>query len=410
MPRPPQAAQSNSQPRVLFVNTRSVAGADVAVHLSLIQHLGAQGIDVHVATNRNAIDFAQTLEILKSVAGLKPLALDLGRETAGSGGNLAAKSTNALRNVGAAVSLARLAVYIRKHRIDFVHVTDRPRDALFATALVRMGVCKSIVHVHNKWNDGIGRAAMLAVKHCTRIIAISQFTRCSMLDGGLPDAKVAVCHNATDTTRFDPLRVMRGELRSRLNLKPDTPLIGIVARIMLWKGHQELIEAMRLVKTAVPNAHLAIIGRTVDMPPYGGQEFERGLRQRISELNLEDCVHWSGWHDDMPGIMADLDILAVPSWEEPFGLVVTEALAMQTPVVGFASGALPEIIENGTEGLLTPARNTDALADALIALLQDSSRREEMGKRGRERVLAQFTPQQQAQRMADIYRQALGRQ
>ena len=127
-------------------------------------------------------------------------------------------------------------------------------------------------------------------------------------------------------------------------------------------------------------------------------------------MRLNDCIHWSGWHDDMPGIMADLDILAVPSWEEPFGLVVTEALAMQTPVVGFASGALPEIIENGIEGLLTPSRDADALADALIALLQDSSRREEMGKRGRARVLAQFTPQQQAQRMADIYRQALGRQ
>ena len=70
MPRPPQAAQPNSQPRVLFVNTRSVAGADVAVHLSLIQHLGAQGIEVHVATNRNAVDLTQTLDILKSVAGL----------------------------------------------------------------------------------------------------------------------------------------------------------------------------------------------------------------------------------------------------------------------------------------------------------------------------------------------------
>ena len=395
------------RPRVLFVNTRSVMGADVAVHITLIQHLQAQGVEVHVATNRNAIDIQQMRAILQSVPGLHFQELDLGQESSASSGNPAAKLLGLARNAGAFVSLARLAGYIRKHKIDFVHVTDRPRDALFATALVRMGLCGSILHIHNKWNDAIGRAAMLAVKHCTRIIAISQFTRASMLEAGLPADKIAVCYNATDVTIFDPTRTTKGKLRAHLGLDAQTPLIGIVARIMLWKGHQELVEAMRAVKTAVPNAHLAIIGKTVDMPPYGGVEFETKLRARIADLNLADCIHWAGWHDDVPGIMADLDILAVPSWEEPFGLVVTEALAMQTPVVGFASGALPEIIHNGVDGLLTPPRDANALAEALISLLQDPEKRIAMGKAGRSRVLEAFTPQHQAAEMASIYRSAL---
>ena len=406
MSETPQDTPFASRPRVLFVNTRSVVGADVAVHLLLIQHLQAQGVETHVATNRNAVDVEQTLTLLRGVPGLRYLSMDLGRENTGSR-SLPGRLLGLGRNAGAFASLAKLARYARQHKIDFIHVTDRPRDALFATALTRLTRCGSIVHVHNKWNDSIGRAAMLAVKHCTRIIAISQFTRGSMLDAGLPARKIAVCHNATDIEQFDPDTTPRGALRALLNLNSDTPLIGIVARIMLWKGHQELIEAMRAVKDAIPNAQLAIIGQTVEIPPYGGAKFDADLRARITELGLADCVHWAGWHDNMAGIMTDLDVLAVPSWEEPFGLVVTEALAMRTPIVGFDSGALPEIVRNGMDGLLTPPRDASALGEALITLLQDPARRIEMGKQGRERVLSDFTPQHQAAAMASIYRNAL---
>jgi glycosyltransferase involved in cell wall biosynthesis len=82
-------------------------------------------------------------------------------------------------------------------------------------------------------------------------------------------------------------------------------------------------------------------------------------------------------------------------------------MAMQRPVDGFASGALPEIITHGVEGLLTPPRDTRALADALITLLADPDLRMEMGRRGRERVLRQFTPERQALEMAEVYRHIL---
>jgi glycosyltransferase involved in cell wall biosynthesis len=85
-------------------------------------------------------------------------------------------------------------------------------------------------------------------------------------------------------------------------------------------------------------------------------------------------------------------------------LVVTEAMAMERPVVGYNSGALPEIVTDGVEGLLTPPKDIDALANALIALLNDPVRRERMGKAGRKRVLEQFRPRRQADEVAEIYR------
>jgi glycosyltransferase involved in cell wall biosynthesis len=105
--------------------------------------------------------------------------------------------------------------------------------------------------------------------------------------------------------------------------------------------------------------------------------------------------------------MADFDVLAVPSWEEPFGLVVTEGMAMEKPVVSFTSGALPEIVTDGIEGLLVPPKDTEALADALVALLQNPTRCAEMGKRGRARVISEFTPRRQAGDVARIYRRIL---
>ena len=106
--------------------------------------------------------------------------------------------------------------------------------------------------------------------------------------------------------------------------------------------------------------------------------------------------------------MRDLDVLAMPSWEEPFGLAVTEAMAMKTPVVGFASGALPEIVNVGEEGILVPARDVAALAAALTKLLRDPDLRCGMGRKGRERVMADFSPGRQAEEVATIYQTVLG--
>jgi glycosyltransferase involved in cell wall biosynthesis len=393
--------------RVLFLNTRSALGADVAVHLTLIQNFDPSQVEVFVATNRNAVDLEQTLAILRSVPGLKPLALNLGTEISRPGAGRLSRFAGALQNLSALPSLARLAWLIRTKRIDLVHSTDRPRDALFSTLLARFGGCGSVLHVHIKWDVGIGRATKWAVGHSAGIIAISQFARRSMQDGGVDDTKIHTCLNATDTVLFDPQRVKRGALRAQLKLAEDTPLVGIVARIMLWKGHLELVEAMAKVIAAVPTARLVIIGKEDRLATLTDDSFEATVRDRIAELGLRQSVDWAGWHDDMPAVMADLDVLAVPSWEEPFGLVVTEGMAMERPIVGFASGALPEILTDGVEGLLVPVRDSNAMACALIALLQDPARCAAMGRKGRERVRQHFTPRRQADEMAAIYRQIL---
>jgi glycosyltransferase involved in cell wall biosynthesis len=395
------------RPRVLFLNTRSALGADVAVHLALIQNFDPEQVEVHIATNRNATDLEQTLSILRRVPRVNVMVCDLGHEVAGKSRGKLGKLANGLKNFGALVSLLRLAWFIRTRGIDILHSTDRPRDALFSTLLAKLTGRRNILHIHIKWYPEIGRATTWALRECSGVLAISQFVRRSLLEGGVPEAKIYTALNATDPDDFDPAKAERGFLRSRHGLSEDTPLIGIVARIMVWKGHLELVEALAKVKAALPNVRLAIVGRVDHLATLDTESYEGKVRRRITELGLEENVLWTGWYDEMPQVMADLDVLAVPSWEEPFGLVVTEGMAMQRPVVSFTSGALPEIITDGVEGLLVPPKDTEALANALITLLKDPARRDAMGRRGRERVVKEFTPRRQAGDVRRIYQRIL---
>ena len=393
--------------RVLFVNTRSDLGADVAVHLMLIRHFNPESVEAHIATNRNSADLVKTLQALGDMPQQRVRVWDLGNEMSRSARGKAPKVMGAIRNLGIVTSVARLAWYVRVNKIDILHSTDRPRDALVSSLLSRLTGRPHVLHLHIMWYPEIGRWARVAVRRCAGVIAISEFVKRSLVTGGVPAEKIHTVLNATETVAFDPRHTERGHLRSSIGLCAAIPLIGIVARVILWKGHLELVEAMALVRDAIPDAHLAIIGKE-DRPAHShANVYGAQVRRRITELGLDDCVHWVGWRNDGPQVMADLDILAVPSWEEPFGLVVTEAMAMERPVVGFASGALPEIITAGVEGLLTAPRDPRALADSLISLLNDPVLRGEMGRRGRERVLRQFSPDRQAREMAAVYRRIL---
>jgi glycosyltransferase involved in cell wall biosynthesis len=398
---------SNTPVRVLFVNTRSALGADVAVHITLMKRLGAAGCEVHLATNRRSADHAKLIAQVRGIEGLRIIELNLGYELSGRSraGRLRGAAANLCVMAGA---LAQLAGYVRSRRIDVIHSTDRPRDALLSTLLARFTGRRNVLHLHIKWDAHMGRATTWAVRKSDGILAISEFVRGSLIDAGVPADRIYSALNATDAREFDPTLVKPGRLRSALCIGRDVPLVGIIARVMVWKGQLDLVEAFARVRDAVPDAMLAIIGNEDTM--MGGDSYGEEVRRRIAELGLEDSVRWAGWVDDMPSAFADMDVVCVPSWEEPFGLVVTEAMAMRRPVVGYRSGALPEIVDEGLEGLLVPPRDMDALAAAIIGLLCDPERREAMGRRGRERVLRQFTPARQAEEVASIYRALCGKQ
>ncbi|MDW8144916.1 MAG: glycosyltransferase [Roseiflexaceae bacterium] len=202
-----------------------------------------------------------------------------------------------------------------------------------------------------------------------------------------------------DRRRIDPMHLAL--LRRDLGLPPDTPVVGFVGRLVAAKGVLELARAMRQVQERLGPVTLLVVGG-VD-------------REKADALTPDDiqaaagtapCV-FAGIRQDMPEMYALMDVFALPSYREGFPRAPMEASAMGVPCVVTNVRGCREAVEHGRNGLLTPLRDVDALADALARLLQDADLRAAMGAAGRRIARERFDEQQVFQRVIGAYRHLL---
>jgi glycosyltransferase involved in cell wall biosynthesis len=129
---------------------------------------------------------------------------------------------------------------------------------------------------------------------------------------------------------------------------------------------------------------------------FGEGPLRRDLLRQIVAAGLEESFVMPGFRRDLDSFIPFIDLLAVPSFTEGLPNVILEAFAARVPVVATAVGGIPEIVTNGTNGLLTPAGDSRALARSIADLLNSEEKRGVMGERGRQRVLSDFTFEAQA--------------
>jgi len=305
-----------------------------------------------------------------------------------------------------------------------------------AAAAVLAGFAPDIVHLHAYaqglpvLRDALPRARFLLhlhdqhpallPRHCLgpamaladRILAVSVFLR-DRLRGAFPElaARIATVPNGVDLSRFPPAAGAGS---------PEGGCILQVGRISPEKGHHLLVRAFARICTRLPRARLVLVGRPGFLPwsyarlladdppmrgalPFWGEDLPGRLRrqilrpqrayvedlQRLLPPGARDRLEFRPPvpHDRLAASYAEADLVAVPSViEEPFGLPAVEGMAAARPVVASDRGGIPECVEHGVSGLLVPAGDDRALAEALLTLLNDPPRREEMGRRGRERA------------------------
>jgi glycosyltransferase involved in cell wall biosynthesis len=131
------------------------------------------------------------------------------------------------------------------------------------------------------------------------------------------------------------------------------------------------------------------------------------LEAYVRELGVEEAVRFLGFVSPVSRAFEDAAIAVVPSLGEGFGMVALEAMERARPVIASAVGGLPEIVAEGETGLVVPASDADALAEAIVALASDLPRAEAMGAAGRERALREFTPERCVERTEELYARAL---
>jgi len=188
-----------------------------------------------------------------------------------------------------------------------------------------------------------------------------------------------------------------------LGIPAEAQVLGTVANLFPRKGYEVMLNAMPTLLTAFPQVHYVIVGT-------GDTEYEARLRALTQKLGLGGHVHFAGFHDSVYPVLAAMDVYVHPALMEGFGIAVLEAMAMRKPVVATTTGGLPEIVQDGQTGLLVPPGEPNALAQAIVSLLQDSTRRVAMGRSGRSRVETLFTVEAMMDRLIAAYGLLLGKE
>jgi glycosyltransferase involved in cell wall biosynthesis len=316
------------------------------------------------------------------------------------------RTTRGVANLGAAVAvLARTAA---RFGPDVIHA-NAVRAGLVCALAKRHGGPALVVHVHEHLpTSWLGNAVRgLIARSADEVVAVSGYAA-AQFDSGLARPVARRVHNGIDLTRFDPERVQPAPLRSELEIGEQPALLGVVAQITPWKGQDTAIRALAQIRRGGLDAHLAIVGEVVFAGPHVRHDnpaFLRRLHRLASELGVSDAVHFTGYRSDVPEVLAALDLVLAPSWDEPFALTTIESMAMGTPVFAGSIGGGAELVEDGVSGRVLAPFQPDAWGAAASELLRDRAALGQLGVRARQ-AASSFSAQRQADEMLAVYERA----
>ena len=178
--------------------------------------------------------------------------------------------------------------------------------------------------------------------------------------------------------------------------------IGSLGNIRPAKAYDRLLEAARIVIDRRPEVRFVIGGEGK------GRSLYRKLEQQRRELGLERQVEFLGFVEDIQGFLSQLDLFLLTSSSEGFSIATIEAMAAGLPVVATRCGGPEEIIEDGVDGRLVEANNPEAIAEGLLALIDDPEQARALAERGRLKARDTYSMDRMIQRYEDLYREVLG--
>jgi glycosyltransferase involved in cell wall biosynthesis len=372
--------------RVLFVSTPAyIGGAEVSL-LALMEHLDATRYQPALVTGGPGplLDEARA-------AGI-PCAV---QEFAWS------SRRRPWRYPASVVSLGQR---IRRGRFDVIHTNcDRSlRSVMWASLLSRTPYVSHVRDFSRTWFEARNVSAL---NRAARVVANSEATMRACIDAGVKQRLIVTLYNPIDLRAFKGVPAeARGQVRAELGIPSDALVVGFVGQIQRIKGCIEFVSAACEVAGQGPNTHYLLVGAAP--PGDEAARFALELEQQVRASAWPERFHFAGYRADIPRVMRAIDILAVPSWNEPFGRVAVEGMAARCAVVGTNAGGLPEIVTDGRDGLLVPPNDVVALATAFARLRADQELRRRLANEG-ERSAERFSIEQHVDAAQGLYDRVL---
>lgn len=290
------------------------------------------------------------------------------------------------------LSLLRVMGLIRRLRPHILN-THSSSDSWVASMAARLSGWHCRVVRTRHLSTPIGRGILNRFIYSTlpdAVITTGEAIKRQMVEiNGFDPSRIVSIPTGVDLDRFDPLRV-------RPSIEGPGFKIGAIGVLRNWKGHSHLIEAAPRILEEIGEATIYIVG---DGPQ------RRNLTRQIRDLGLEGRVLMAGHREDIPEVLASLDVVVHPSYEnEGIPQVVLQAMAMERPVVATDSGAIGEVVLHGRTGILIPPKDPESLAEGVVRLYREAGLRRALGREGRRFVVERHSRERMLDTLEDLYR------
>lgn len=241
-----------------------------------------------------------------------------------------------------------------------------------------------------------GLLSRVKYRRCAVVVAVSRAIAAVLERGRIEAARVRVVYEGVPDRAPAP---GGREALAELGVPAGALVVGNVAALTGHKDHDTLLSAAARVVAARPRVYFVVVG---------DGERRDALRARVAEPDLAGRVVLAGFRDDVDRLLPACDVFCLSSHMEGLGTSLLDAMAFARPVVATAAGGIPEAVEDGVTGRLVPVRDAQALAGAILELVDDPALRTRMGEAARGRFLARFTAEAMVQATLEVYREVLG--
>ena len=289
---------------------------------------------------------------------------------------------------------------VREERIVLIHGHEFSA-IVYGWIVSRLAGIPFVGTVHGKnyfWQKLRRRLAYRTISRFGQLVAVSEDLRNFIVKTvGIPVSRVQVIYNGVESS--SPLNDAEiDRCRAELGLSAGDLVIGTVGSLYPVKGHRYLLDAMPTILGRYPNAVLLLIGRG---------ELEISLKEQAQRLGIEARVRFLGLRQDVPKLLAAMDVFVLPSLSEGLSMALLEAMASGKPVVATRVGGNPELIDHGRTGFLVQPEDVSDLAANLLKLLSHPGMIKQFGQQAAERVRQQLSMRQMVVRYKDLYARSL---
>lgn len=299
---------------------------------------------------------------------------------------------------GGRKSVERLPEHVASLEVDLVHANSLMTAGLAVEAAAH-GRVPAVAHIRDIMRLSSRLVAQL--NQLSRIMAVSGAVADWLKQSGVDASRIQTVYNAVDPAKMRS-DLDRRAVRRDLNVPPDAFVVGCIGQIALRKAQDLFLEACLRAAAGLPNLQVWLVGER-----YSAKEesvkFEGRLHVLADAEPLRGKVQFLGCRRDVAALLTAMDLVVVPSRQEPLSRVALEALAMGRPVLATDVGGTAEILEGGRCGVLVAPDDPQALADQILRLAGNADLRQQLGRAGRRRVEF-FSPQRNVETVVAVYR------